>query len=360
MKKQSLYRPVWVIILGVGMIGTACTQQEIPEIGPGEVRLQPHFYTGAPDTRSIVNGTAGTVGTDKIGKVGLYVTRKDTHVAYPGVTGGYAEFTYDGTEWSGTVNLSDIVARIYAFSPCGNGLVTPASGADTHTIPATIDANQTFNGANQWECSVNDYLYGTTVGTIEETPAAIEASNREGNFSPAIHLHHALAQVVFRLQSASGRTVDNTYDFVKQITLKHTSSSPFRTGTGTMQLKDGVLGGSLAASQSLVFTPNPASSAVKCGANTKPEIVAYGLVAPLVSVPANSSLTLTILLGKPEAADNERELTVTVPTSPQWKKGKRYVYTLTLSDRAITVDATATITGWTSSNTSSDMNPDGF
>lgn len=369
MKQKKIYSLVWALILGMGMIGGACTSDELPSTGQEKVRLQPHFYAGTPETRSIVNGTSSTGGADKINTVALYVTRKDNHTVYPGVTAsgkqdGYSLFTKKSDDtWAGApeVKLSDIEARMYAYSPSGS-TVTHAGSSDTHTIPVSIPAGQTFAGGtsgsegNGWECSGTDYLYGTTsqeIGTVGD----ITASNT--SYKPSVYLHHALAQAVFKLQTVSGRPVDDTYDFVKKITLTATNNY-FLTGTsGTMQLKDGTLGG-LTAGNTLTFTPSATASAVKCGANTNPTVVAYGLVAPMTTVPVANSITLTILLGKPEATDGERELTVTIPAPVQWTKGKRYIYTLNLSNRAVTVDAATTITGWTSETGSGDMKPDGF
>lgn len=369
MKQKKIYSPVWALILGMGMIGGACSSDELAGRGQEEVRLQPHFYAGTPETRSIVNGTSSAGGADKINTVALYVTRKDNHVAYPGVTAsgkqdGYSLFTKQSDDtWTGApeVKLANIVARMYAYSP-SDGTVTPATNADTHTIPISIPADQTFAGGtsgsegNGWECSGTDYLYGTTsqeIGTVGD----ITASNT--SYKPSVYLHHALAQVVFKLQTVSGRPVDNTYDFVKKITLTATGDY-FRTGTsGTMLLKDGTLG-SLTAGKALTFKPSVAASAIKCGDGANPKVVAYGLVAPMTTAPAASSINLTILLGKPAAEDGERELTVTIPTPVQWTKGKRYIYTLNLSNRAVTVDATTTITDWTPQEDSGDMKPDGF
>lgn len=368
MKQKKIYSLAWAFILGIGIAGGACSSEELPGGVQAEVRLQPHFFAATAETRSIVNGTGITAEDDKINTVGLYVTQKVGNAVYPGVTGGKAVFTkQDDDNWKGDVKLGSIVARLYAFSP-SNSEVTHADGSDTHTIPVTLPAEQIFAGGtsgsegNGWECSGTDYLYGTTLEAIEATPEEnIEASNT--NYSPSIYLHHALAQVVFRLQTVSGRPVDNTYDFVKKITLTATENNKyFRTGqSGTMQLKDGVLGG-LTAGKTLTFVPSDIKKAVKCGANTNPAVVAYGLVAPMTATPADKSITLTILLGKPDGnTDGERELTVTIPTPVQWTKGKRYIYTLNLSNRAVTVDGTTEITGWEQAGDSNqDMKPDGF
>lgn len=366
MKQKKRYSLAWAFILGIGIAGGACSSDELPDGDQAEVRLQPHFFAATAETRSIVNGTAATAGADKINTVGLYVTQKDNNAVYG--TNGTAIFTKpDDDNWTGDVKLGSIVARLYAFSPSGS-TVAHANSGDTHTIPVTLSADQAFAGGtggsegNGWECSGTDYLYGTTKEAIEATPAQnIEASNT--NFSPSIYLHHALAQVVFKLQTVSGRPVDNTYDFVKKITLTATGSNKyFQTGTGTMQLKDGLLGG-LTAGNTLSFAPSVITNAVKCGANTSPNVVAYGLVAPMTAVPAGNSITLTILLGKPEVdkTDGERELTVTIPAPVKWEKGKRYLYTLNLSNRAITVEGTTEIKGWGKPvNSEQDMKPDGF
>lgn len=366
MKQKKIYSLAWAFILGIGIAGGACSSDELPDGDQAEVRLQPHFFAATAETRSIVNGTGTETKEDKINTVGLYVTQKNNNAVY-GTNGKAIFIKQNDDSWNGEVKLGSTVARLYAFSP-SDSEVTHANSSDTHTIPVTLPADQTFAGGNAgsegngWECSGTDYLYGTAKEAIEATPAQnIEASNT--NFSPSIYLHHALAQVVFKLQTVSGRPVDNTYDFVKKITLTATESNKyFQTGTGTMQLKDGVLGG-LTAGNTLSFVPSDITNAVKCGDNTSPNVVAYGLVAPMADKPAGNSITLTILLGKPEAnnIDGERELTVTIPAPVQWTKGKRYIYTLNLSNRAVTVEGTTEIKGWGKPvNSEQDMKPDGF
>ncbi|WP_293669020.1 fimbrillin family protein [uncultured Parabacteroides sp.] len=361
MKQTDFWiRMLWVWLAGLAGL-TACTD----EMDDAGIVLRPAIYTGTQTTRSIVNGIAFSAANGNINAVKLYVTQYADNAVYPGVSSGLSTFTYDGTIWTGdpVVKLSNIEARIYAFHPTGLA-VTNKANADTHTVPVTVSAEQKFSGDNTWECEQADYLYGSSsdqVGTAGE----IKAKNTEKNYSPTIHMQHALAQVVFQLQTVSGRPVDDTYDYVKRITLATTTGSDkmyFQTGTGTMQLKDGALG-SLTAGNTLTFVPSTANFAVKCGANTSPAIVAYGLVAPMTATPDASSLTLTILLGKPTATDGERELTVTIPSPVKWERGRRYLYTLNLSNRDVTVDGTTTITDWSTPegwNGNQDMNPDGF
>ena len=340
---------------GLGLLLIGCTGQELPDDGGGVVSLQPHFLTGTPDTRSLVNGTASATGGGNIHQANLYVTKKTDNTAYPGITfsltAGLSQFTYSGTAWTGnpTVNLHNEEARIYAYYPV-NVNPTHVSG-DTHTIPVTgIAATQTFNGANTWECNVTDYLYGSAEQASDKE---ITASNQA--FKPAIWLHHALAQVVFKMQSASGRPVD-AYDYIKKITMKTTGSTSFLTGSGTMQLKDGVIASLSGTANELTFTPS--ANPVQCGANSQSKVVAYGLVAPLSS--ALSNVTLTIDLGDKSSDTNKRILSVkNAGFNVQWLKGKRYVYNLTLTNREIVVNEIK-ITPWTDENGTGDLRPDGF
>lgn len=342
---------------GLGLLLVGCSGQELPDDGRGVASLQPHFLTGTTDTRSLVNGTASKTGSGNINQVNLYVTKNVGNAVYPGITfnsiAGLSQFTYNGTAWTGdpTVNLHNEEARIYAYYPV-NVNPTPVSGSDTHTIPVTgITAAQTFDGANTWNCNVTDYLYGSAEQASDKE---ITASNQ--SFKPAIWLHHALAQVVFKMQSASGHQVD-TYDYIKKITMTTTGGTSFLTGSGTMQLKDGVIA-SLGGGEIKELTFTPSANPVQCGANSQAKVVAYGLVAPLTA--ELSDVTLTIELGDKTSDTNKRILSVTnTGFNVQWLKGKRYVYNLTLTDRNIVVDK-ITITPWTPATGTGDLRPDGF
>ena len=89
--------------------------------------------------------------------------------------------------------------------------------------------------------------------------------------------------------------------------------------------------------------------------------MAYGLVAPR-NVSGGGNLSLTFTLNKNVASPEDRtqrKLTVTV-ADQTWEKGRKYIYKLTLSDRAISV-AVPEIGSWSASaGGSADMLPDGF
>ncbi|WP_455640296.1 fimbrillin family protein [Parabacteroides sp.] len=359
----------------------ACTAEEDigkKPIGDGlqPVLLQPNFYTGQPSTRSIVEGlesseaTPSTLG--KISSVMLYVTNADNgFTPYAGVednisdnlVNGLSQFTAKGSggtlTWEGVpaVNLYNVQARVFAFSPSNATFQASTNSIDHKITDVKVPADMTFNGANVLECNTADYLYGSASGNVG-TSSQIIVSNADGNsFKPNIHLQHALAQVVFQLQAASGRQPTD-YDYVKKITLTSANNAFLATSSSnsaTMKLEDGALGNTSSVG-TLTFIPNSGTD-VKCGTNGNPKVVAYGLVAPLSSAPTD--IVLTIFLGKVGSDEHKRELKVTTFPQKQWTKGLRYVYNLTLTDRNIEVQKT-TIELWTPSPGTGDFYPDGF
>ena len=327
------------------------------------------------ETRSIISGTSTTEGEGRINAVKLFVTKaEDGYTPYGGVgtagDAGLSTFTYQsvgsgGNDWIGdpTVNLSSVKARIYAYSPT-SATLTKSTTTTTHTIATTLPAHQNFYGGKGWDSDATDYMYGSASNTVGEV-TAITASNTtpsggspsSGTYQPEIYLQHALARLSFTMQSATGRSVNTTYDYVKKITLK-TSPNAFTTGTGTMQIADGALGGGTTVAE-LTFTPkNDASSkttAILCGAAGVPVEVGYGLVAPLVS----TDMTLTVVVGKRDGTTDDRTLSANL-SQITWKRGHTHKIQITLSNRAITVNAN--IVPWMESGSAGtgDVKPGGY
>lgn len=342
-QKQRLQRLLSILqkstfLCSIGLTAwiTACTN-ETDELGKDStaVILRPVFVATSPETRSIVNGL-GT-GGGMINQIKLYVTKSDGFSAYPGIGSGANQglSTYTGEGkgtliWTGTpeVKLHNETARIFAYAPADAAL-TKSENSTAHTIPVTVLDAITFDSSSEWNCTGDDYLYGSSSPEVGVS-GKITASNKNGEFSPTIHLQHALAQVAFKLQTANGRPVDGTYDYVKSI--KQEATDAFLAGSGTMQISDGAILG-LGAASTLTFT---ASANPKiCGNYSSGNIVAYGLVAPIAEP---SSVKLTITLGSKNDDTNQRVLSVTSNNfNVNWEKGQRYIYNLTLTDRAIEV-----------------------
>ena len=125
-----------------------------------------------------------------------------------------------------------------------------------------------------------------------------------------------------------------------------------------MQIADGALGGGTKVAE-LTFTPkNDASSnttAILCGAAGVPVEVGYGLVAPLASV----DMTLTVVVGKRDDTTDDRTLSANL-SQITWKRGHTHKIQITLSNRAITVNAD--IRPWTGSGSAGtgDVKPGGY
>ena len=390
-----------VPIIGNSLIAaflfTACSSDEW-QADNDRVLLSPQIQVGESTTRSVISGTAANPdgNGNLINQVQLYITRdEDDHTVYPGLSEskGLATFTLGASnDWTSDpkVSLSSDMARIFAFyPPIAAGSVDAnfiASTADEkHKIKVSIPADQTFDGTTAWGCSTTDYLYGSSSSTKGDAQPITANNGKEDAtgtkpFSPEISMQHALSLLVFYLESKSGRDVDNTYDYVKEIRLSTTdATNKFRISETanndqcTMLINDGTL--ALTTSSSLKFTATTvatggtATTAQLCGKAGSPALVAYGLVAPLTAAP--SDLTLTVVLDKKdETTQNKRELSLTfsAPTSTPklWKKGNRYKYNLTLTDRDIAIKSTSITEwpdGWSGSgdNKGDDsLKPDGF
>lgn len=347
---------------------SACTSNdEWPSDGKYAV-LSPRIQMEGVETRSVIIGTDANPGTHQINQVQLFITRNaDSHTVYPNTESGWNGLSVykltSGTsggsdEWKGTpaVNLSSDMARIFAFYPPikaddSNMDFIPSETGEEHKIKVTVPASQDFDGTNDQDCTATDYLYGSASGEVGKASSitANNAAETDGQkpFSPEISMQHALSLLVFTLQSKSGREVDQTYDYVKEVRLSTTdATNQFRvSGTeSTMQINNGTL--ALDNSSTLTLTAI-AGTAQLCGKAGSPASVAYGLVAPLETAPANLKLTV-VLDKKNETTSDKRELSVTL-TPKAWQKGNRYKFNLTLTDREIAVESTEISTwgnGW--------------
>lgn len=380
---QDTYKKLGLLGFGLGLLTilSGCSADDPMSVEASTtVILQPDFHVNGVETRSIISGIATTEGEGRINQVRLFVTKENGYTPYDGVGGsgteGLSTFIYQsvsggGSDWVGSpiVKLSNVKARIYAYSPATASL-TKSSSSTAHTIPIQLPAAQTFYGGKEWDCDATDYMYGSASGVVgEATPIIASNTNPSGSgpstgtYKPEIYLQHALARLTFTMQSATGRSVNTTYDYVKKITLKATSNS-FTTGSGTMSVADGAIGGGTSVAE-LSFTPKEASNittAVLCGAPATPVTVGYGLVAPLTSA---ENITITVVVGAKNDATHDRELSANL--SPiTWKKGHTHKIQITLSNRAITVNAVILPweTGWSGGDSGStgtgDSKPGGY
>lgn len=359
----------------------ACSGENSVLTDGDAVLLQPGVHAGATlaSTRSMINDV-GT-GADQISTIGIYLAAADGSL-YPGSNAGGATFTKaaSGTKW--TSNPSTYVslaqATVYAWAPAttalksdggsgsggnsGSGSGSGSGGSSSTVLPAlpvSVPAGQTFDGGNTYDCSTADYLYGSGSATVGSTT---EVTANSLSASPALYLQHALSQVVFRIQNANDRTPDPTYDYVKKIKLTAAgSATPFYCTTasgsgsaGTMSLTDGALSG-LDEVGEISFTPSARPQQV---GTSGPVTVAYGLVAPKAGAASGMRVTLTLTLGEQSSDATERDLTLSTDAfNPAWQKGYRYVYTLTLGERGISLQP-VDIKGWTEvSGGSSDVDP---
>lgn len=340
------------------LLGGCVEKNHLIEEG-ARIALQPGVAIAAAspaDSRSIVNdvGTAA----DRINTVGIYVARASDNTLYPGTSATGEVFTapVTGQAWTSVnkVYVHGIMGKVFAWSPSTLTVTGNSSGGPT--VPVTIPAAQTFDGANEYACSMTDYMYGAGSGTTG-SEEAIPVSNAAA--TPTICMQHALAQIVFRMVNAADRPADAAYDYVKKVTLTaNNSATPFRiANNGAMALATGTLSSQANAGE-LTFTPSVNPKQV--GVVGSPTVVAYGLVIPKAAATSGVSVKLSLLLGEASLSktDTERLLVIenTDAFNQAWEKGKRYVYTLTLGKRGITISDTE-IESWGQVTGNEDMPP---
>lgn len=315
------------------------------------VVLQPGVTTASvsiADSRSVVNGI-GTAA-DEINTVGIYVARTSDNTTYPGTLDAGSIFTapqVNGQPWTTTspVYVNTIEGRLYAWSP-STVSATPGITGGAPTIPVAIAASQTFDGGNTYGCSVADYMYGAAGGAIGNTDAILVSRTAS---TPAIHLQHALAQVVFTMENAADRPAEPDYDYVWSVACsgKETADKHFYTAPSkTMSLADGSIAGKTAA-RTLTFkcSANPQRS----GAAGSPAVVAYGLVIPKT---ATTGIEYTMIISMGNAANTDKRTylaSVGAAFSAVWQAGYRYTYNLKLSKKGVTIDK-VTISDWEEAN----------
>lgn len=318
-----------------------CSGSDAPDSPEASVPLTVSVSTcdTSPASRTIINDAAG------LGKIGVFLTAEDGHSPYAISDLCSAVFALNNGKWSAsrTVNLQSRNARLYAWYPVVTNSEETEDTGTTRTVPVSISASQTFDGATQVGCSQTDYMYGSDNGTPGDAAAIIV--NRDRN-NPTINMQHALSQVVFTIEYKPTRLPDAEYDYVKKISLQ-SQGNDFFDGTGTMQLNDGTLA-SLTGTNTLTFTAT-AGTAQLPGATGKPAAVAYGLVAPKAATSGN--VTVSLVLGQKNSAANDLTLTATTSTwfSAAWEKGVRYTYHLLLDKNDLTFESVE-IGKWTDNN----------
>lgn len=322
------------VVVAASCLACGCSGSEgpdCPDVSETSVPLAVSVSTcgASPVSRSIIND----VGTDagKAGSIGVLLTATDGS-PYAESSLCSAIFTLVGSTWKASrpVNLQSRDASLYAWYPVGSPEESSGSGV-IRTVPVSIPASQTFDGAASLGCSQTDYLYGSASGTPGVATSIIVNGNSN---NPTIYLQHALAQVVFTIEYKPSRLPDKEYDYVKKITLQ-SQGNDFLTGSGTMQLNDGTLA-SLTGTNALTFTAD-AGTAQLPGEAGKPAAVAYGLVAPKATTSGN--VTVSLVLGQRSSTTNDLTLSATAPStwfSSAWARGVRYTYHLLLDKNELT------------------------
>jgi len=211
-------------------------------------------------------------------------------------------------------------AHVYGFYPSASAILSPSAPTATSVLTGvSIRPTDTFGSTGQ-----TDYMYATQDADVSKSAPAVDLT-----------FHHALSKLSFVVNSIN-------YDGAGALTqVKMTdkgSGSKFLSSdeTGTMSIASGTFA-SLTATNVLTYngtaTINKTAGTV---GTTNTSVLAAPTTLPTIS------LTLTVD-GTEYTADISSSVTA-------WAAGKEYIYTITISNEAITVTNVST-QDWTSGGT---------
>lgn len=342
-------------LLGVQLLGSVffMSCSKLSEEGTDEavVPLQVNMALSASklETKTIFDEVGTETG--KIGSVGVLVARGSfgNYASYTTTeTDTYSVFEYSnngGVKWTAkdgkNIFLSNIDGSVFAWAPLGSGNLgdVPVITASALTVSdVAVLASQTFDAkTNCNDCSQIDYLYGLSGNEVSSGHQTVNKTNA----TAALHMHHALAKVSFKVMKKSGEPAPNANDYVKKIVLTsaHTKFIA-KDNSMTMSLVDGTLASGTEVN-GLTFTATT-GNAIQAAAYAADYIgvtaQAYGLVAPVAETTEDLSIALT--LGSNDAqTTNDRTYSTGTQTKAtlKWEKGKEYIYTVQISDKALEV-----------------------
>ncbi|WP_293717171.1 fimbrillin family protein [uncultured Parabacteroides sp.] len=348
--KQFIYSVC--MALGIGVSGCSLVETEMENGGGNPVILG--VRNANLETKSIFT-TVGTGTTGNVlNKIAVGVTA-NSNVSWYDTDVTRQLFKTQGTDavtWmaEGTpLYLNDTKGTVYAWAP-SDLTATFTAGAPLKLTGLTLSAVQTFDFTNQdgvtdWNTSEKDYLYSAPVSNINKN-----------NSSAALNMSHALSKVSFRVMRNSGLPAPGTRDYVKEVKLvfKADGGKTGFVGKGEIDLNTGDIKADDAGRLSTItFSPKTSAGSRQVAAyavsGSDPDFVAvspqaFALVAPYPSVD-KGKVDVVIKVGMKDSDTYDRTFTTTASTELNWQKGKHYIYTILLTEKALTISS-VTLVGW--------------
>lgn len=302
MKEQKTDKsPIRVALLLLLAVLASCGADESLPADGGVLRLlQVEVEEGA--------GTATRAAVTEISQLNVYATT-EAHSLYD-ATKPLILYALSGGSWN--ADDAPVIAGnalLYACYPPVSAVANRTDG--NHTVPVTVSATAGFLAAEQ-----PDYLYGVSPAT-ETAPVIATSVNRV----ISLRMEHALAKVSFRIvKSASANE-----DALRLTELKiQGGTNRLQAGTGTMNLKNGVLNG--LPSTSVLTLANEAAPITLNEQQATPNVTC--LVAPMTGQETVLSFRLKVCINGEPAAD--AHVFETKSITAQWEAGRHYVYQITV------------------------------
>jgi hypothetical protein len=289
--------------------------------------------------------------TASIGETSTGVTTRALTTAFSGSTIGVFVYPTTSTDGSSICSVTtggsssftpsdpsiyiNAAATVYAYYPATE--IATANLTSTATIPATVLSTDYF----EYEGAT---VHGSQTDYLWATPQSVDKANR----TATLPFYHALSKIIFKVVKDAHYAGTGTLTSIVLTDADATTDHHLLAGTGTMQVADGVLAGSLAApaGDSLTFTHGTGVAVNAYGSSAE---TAWFLVAPLSATYFPTSISLTMIIdGKYYTLGSEVYLPTTVTS---WDKGTSYTYTITVGSEELSVSSSVSINDWTASST---------
>lgn len=349
--KQIIYNVCTVLAVCL----SGCSMIETDEADNGGALVALGVTNASLETKSVYTDVSAGTTDNILNKIGVGVTREsnaswyDTKAVkqlFKAKAGAPVTWEAEGDP----LYLNDTEGTVYAWAPSIQE-ATLTAGSAPKLAGVTFAAAQTFDftdqgGVTDWNTSETDYLYSDPVTKINKN-----------NSSAALNMKHALSKVSFRVMKAKGFPAPGDRDYVKEVklTFKADGGKTGFTGKGDIALNTGDLTASDEGRLATVtLTPKEITASrqvaayEETGSNADFTSVlphAFALVAPFGSAD-KGKLDVSVKVGTKDDATYDRTFTTTTATDLNWVKGNHYIYTVLLTEKALTISS-VTLVGWT-------------
>lgn len=358
---MNKFLSISITLLAILVLAGCSDENDPSRIDPSDT-VELGVTVGVSLTKSAITGGNDAQNDNKMQYIAVRATGNST--SYP-VSNSYAIYKQSSGSWSSEgsdkIMLTSEIASIYAYYPAytndANGNLSTASklettgtlgtdakisisifeGGDTNSgSPATLKANSTITDADNASTGSPvlsapgevDYMWE---GSSTRPTASNGKTNTTIDEKVDLNMKHALSMVSFRIYNDG--TYKNTGKLTK-IKLDNSSGTEMKKGAATMDIQDGTV--AVSGTDGAVFTRFINASNNSEGitiATSADNSHRYSILVFPTTETTKKTVRVTFTI---DGADYP----VALPDAAiAWEAGKNYLYTATLSGKALSIQS---------------------